>query len=61
MDMDNSKRGVTTKEQYRPTQNSERGRPSKAPRAGRSSSRGFNVFDSPRASSNRTAISFCAG
>eukprot|EP00959_Pyramimonas_sp_CCMP1952_P144237 3019720-Pyramimonas_sp.AAC.1 len=26
--------------------------------AGRSSSRGFNAFDSPRASSNRTAGSF---
>eukprot|EP00959_Pyramimonas_sp_CCMP1952_P093477 1956376-Pyramimonas_sp.AAC.1 len=28
------------------------------PRAGRSSSRGVNAFDSPRVSSNRTTISF---
>eukprot|EP00959_Pyramimonas_sp_CCMP1952_P151398 3168017-Pyramimonas_sp.AAC.1 len=60
MDADNSKRGARAKNQYTPTKNRERGRSSKAPRAGRFSSRGSNVFDSPRTPSNRSAGSFSA-
>eukprot|EP00959_Pyramimonas_sp_CCMP1952_P336214 7040183-Pyramimonas_sp.AAC.2 len=58
MDVDTIKRGVRTREQHTPTPSSETGRSSKAPRAGRSSSRGFFVLNSPRMSSNRTVGSF---
>eukprot|EP00959_Pyramimonas_sp_CCMP1952_P332778 6968627-Pyramimonas_sp.AAC.1 len=57
-DVDFVNGGVRTREQHAPTSSSERARPSKAPRVGRSRSRGFDALGSPRPSSNRTAGSF---
>eukprot|EP00959_Pyramimonas_sp_CCMP1952_P438978 9190129-Pyramimonas_sp.AAC.1 len=48
LDADFIKSGVRTREQRTLTPSSERGRSSKAPRARRSSSQGFNALKSPR-------------